>query len=104
MEEIGLVKHTLSNEKTFKSDVADTFALLISPRMIFVIPYILWIAISAAMYGGIFMLIVINSMKETQNDWSLQTKTKYGFLIFISLGVGEIIGSLLNGIIVDKKG
>ena len=72
--------------------------------MIFVLPYILWTAISGAIYGGIFMLIVINSMKETQNDWSLQTKTKYGFLIFISLGVGEIIGSLLNGIIVDKKG
>ena len=59
---------------------------------------------SLGIFGGTFMVIIINSMEGVHDDWSEQTKTKYGFLCLIALGGGEIVGSLINGIIVDKKG
>lgn len=72
--------------------------------MLFILPYILWNAISVAIYGGTFMVIIINSMEGVHDEWSQQTKTKYAFLCLISLGAGEIVGSIINGIIVDRKG
>ena len=50
------------------------------------------------------MVLIVNSMKGVHDEWEQKTKTKYGFLCLIALGGGEIIGSFINGKIVDKLG
>ena len=72
--------------------------------MLYLLPYIIWNALSIAIFGGTFMVLIINSMEGIHDDWSEQKKTKYGFLCMIALGGGEIVGSLINGFIVDKLG
>lgn len=73
--------------------------LLVSKRMLYVVPYIFWSSISYAIYAG--SLVVL--MNQTMNsDWSDNKKTQNSLFAMIGLGVGEIVGSIVCGKILDK--
>lgn len=89
---------------TVKQDIYETAKLMVSSRMLKIVPFIMWTAISCAIYAGVFVPLMTDTMStnlKTQ-DWSDQTKQKNSLLALVGLGLGEIMGSLVLGQIQDR--
>jgi uncharacterized protein YneF (UPF0154 family) len=89
--------------------VKDTFRLLFSARMIYVIPLIIWSGLSMAFFAGVFIPLMTRTMKDSLDvNPDLDTEDKrsvQALFTFILLGVGEILGGILFiGPIRDKFG
>jgi hypothetical protein len=48
----------------FKRDIKDTFNLLISRRMMYVMPLIIWSGLSQAVFSGSFVVLMNNTMSD----------------------------------------
>lgn len=69
-------------------------------RMLYVLPAIFWTGISLSIYTGLLIPIIVSTLKGSdQND-----KLMKSFCTMISLGLGEIVGGLGTGYIIDKFG
>lgn len=64
----------------------------------------MWTAISCAIYAGVFVPLMTDTMSTNPktSNWSDQTKQKNCLLALVGLGLGEILGSLLLGQIQDR--
>jgi len=84
---------------TVKEDILETAKLMVSSRMLKIIPFIMWTAISCAIYAGVFVPLMTDTMSTNTNtlNWSDQTKQKKCLLALVGLGLGEILGSLALG-------
>jgi hypothetical protein len=94
----------IETKTTVKEDILETAKLMLSKRMLKIIPFIIWTAVSCAIYAGVFVPLMTDTMStnlKTQN-WSDQTKQKNCLLALVGLGLGEILGSLVLGQIQDK--
>ena len=93
-----------AKEATFMKDVVETFRLLISPRMLYCMPLIIWSALSPAAFTGSFVPLMNKTMEIDHKDWNDNKKLAMSLFAMIPLGVGEIIGALVFGKISDKFG
>ena len=86
----------------FKKDIIATFKLMISPRMLYIQPLILWTALSLVAFTSCFVPLMYESMHDV--DWTSDQKLAISLYAMIPLGIGEIIGGLVQGKIADKFG
>jgi hypothetical protein len=96
-------------ENTPIQDIKETFNLLKSGRMLYLMPLITWSAVSIAIFGGIFIPLMVRTMKNSVeihpdlvDDTNKQNET--ALLAMTLLGAGEILGGTFIGVIRDKKG
>jgi len=47
-----------------KEDIYETAKLMISTRMLKIVPYIIWTAISTAIYAGVFVPLMTDTMSN----------------------------------------
>lgn len=76
---------------------------MVSKRMLSLTPFILWTALSGAIYVGVFVPVMINAMKGNPESeiWLETTQRKYCLLSLIGNGIGQIVGAFLLGYIQD---
>ena len=57
---------------TVKEDILETAKLMLSPRMLKIIPFIMWTAVSAAIYAGVFVPLMTDTMSTNTKtlNWS----------------------------------
>jgi MFS family permease len=88
----------------FKKDVAETFRLLISQRMLYIMPLILWSGMSGAAYSGSFVPLMHDTMIINHPEWNENKKLSISLFAMISFGVSEMLGGLIQGKVSDKYG
>ena len=71
---------------------------MISPRMRWVLPEIVWAGISLAIYTGLLVTIISKTVEGTGEELM---RSMYAM---ICLGIGEIVGSFVVGQVIDRKG
>ncbi len=76
--------------------------MLKSPRMLFVVPSILWNAMAAAIYSGNFVPMMNKMMDEDYPEWSSNQKLEYSLFAMIPLGIGEVLGGFMVGFVIDR--
>ena len=69
--------------------------------MRFLLPQLMWTGISISIYTGMLTPIIYKTMPDTYTD---NKKFEDSMFAMISLGVGEVIGGILMGILVDRIG
>ena len=72
--------------------------------MLYIMPLILWTAMSQAAFSGSFVPLMNATMEIDYPDWNDNKKLSMSLFAMIPLGVGEIIGSLAMGKVSDKYG
>lgn len=72
--------------------------------MLYIMPLIVWTALSQAAYSGSFVPLMYDTMKNLNNDWTDNEKLSVSLFAMIPLGAAEVIGGLLQGWISDKHG
>lgn len=75
--------------------------MLVSKKMRFLIPQLIWTGISISVYTGILIPIIYDTISE---DFSENDKFKMSMLAMMTLGIGEILGGIGMGVLVDKIG
>lgn len=84
---------------TVNEDLKETLQLMFSPRMLKIVPFMMWTAISTAVYAGVFVPLMTDTMPQNPKslDWDEQTRQRNCLLALVGLGLGEILGSLVLG-------
>lgn len=72
--------------------------------MLFIMPLILWTALSQAAFSGSFVPLMYSTMDASHSAWSSDEKLSMSLFAMIPLGAAEIIGGLVQGQIFDKYG
>ncbi|CDW82555.1 major facilitator superfamily protein [Stylonychia lemnae] len=83
-------------------DIKAVWYLLISKRMLTLIPQLLYGGIVVAITTGMLVPIIVKGLSEDYTDED--KKSQISLLIMTGLGVGEITGALSIGFIIDKLG
>jgi hypothetical protein len=78
--------------------VKSILKLFVSRRMLMLLPQISWTGISLAVYSGLLVPMITYTMVFED----IEAKLIKGMYAMIMLGVGEILGSLLIGQIIDR--
>jgi len=69
--------------------------------MRYLLPSILWTGLSVSVYSS----FLITLMSKTMDDsWDDDKKSKYSLLAMACFGVGEILGALASGQVLDRLG
>ena len=82
------------------SDIKSTASMLIDKRMLHLAPQLLWSGITLAIMNGLLVFMISDSV-ESDDPNSQMMK---GVLTLIPLGLGEIIGSIIIGKVIDTYG
>mmetsp|Transcript_6227 Transcript_6227/g.4696 ORF Transcript_6227/g.4696 Transcript_6227/m.4696 type:complete len:85 (-) Transcript_6227:142-396(-) len=82
-------------------DVKATIGYFLDTRMRKVIPVLGWSGVSLAIYIGMFINLMEESMDES---WSDNERIEKALTVMISLAIGELIGTLIYGFLLDKVG
>jgi len=95
-------------------DIKETFDLMISARMLQLMPMIIWSAWSLNFFGSIFIILMTRCMKKTHTDckvkpddpdcWDEDKRNLTALFTMTLLGAGEMIGGGLVGGFRDKFG
>ncbi|CDW89596.1 major facilitator superfamily protein [Stylonychia lemnae] len=85
---------------SLKIEVKEILQLITSKRMLPLLPQLIWLGASIAIYSGILVIIII----ETQSFGDDQQKFFQSMLTMVSFGAGEIMGSLISGLMIDYYG
>ena len=81
-------------------DIRDTWNLFVSKRMLIFMPIVAQTAFTVSIYGSLMIKIIVETMVD--EAWDDQKKNSTALLCMVGLGVGEIAGSLILGIVLDK--
>lgn len=94
----------IESQTSVTADILETAKLMTSSRMLKIVPFIIWTAISCAIYAGVFVPLMTDTMSTNLKTlyWSDSEKQKNCLLALVGLGVGEITGSLFIGQIQDR--
>ncbi|CDW89920.1 major facilitator superfamily protein [Stylonychia lemnae] len=95
-----IIRDPKDEQSNFKSDVKLVLHLIIDNRMRYVMLQICWTGISIAVYTGLLVPTIVETLK-TSNE---QEQFKQSMLAMVALGVGEISGAVIQGKLVDKYG
>lgn len=68
------------------------------------IPLCTWTALSLAIYQASFAPLLSLGMQDKDPEWSVDKQTTAVTVAMISLGIGESVGVVMNGLIQDKYG
>jgi MFS family permease len=91
-----------NGERTkFKEDIKRVWEMTSSRRMRMFLPQLLWIGVSIAVYTGILVPMINLSLKDVANS---NTRFEYSMFAMVAFGLGEIVGGLLIGQVVDRRG
>jgi MFS family permease len=94
-----LVASEESNEShDWREDFKETFKLIIDKKMLIIAPKILWTGISLSIQNVFLVKMIAASVAG--ND--INQKIMKSLLTLMSLGLGEIVGSLSIGPIIDR--
>ena len=94
-------------------DIKDTFNMLISGRMLYCMPMIIWSAWSVNIFAAVFVVMNTRTMKHTYKDCEVEDvkdcsseekRLRYALFTMTTLGVGEILGGIVLGKIRDALG
>eukprot|EP00347_Sterkiella_histriomuscorum_P021544 403333605 len=88
-----------NKKRGFCKDVERVYKLLISKRMLIFLPQLLWIGVSIAIYSGLLVTIIQTSLTDVTN---INKKNEKSMLALVAFGVGEIVGAMIIGQIVDR--
>lgn len=90
----------MSNVIPFFEEVGQVWGLVISKRMRPLIPQMLWTGISLAIYSGLLVPIIVATLpNESTND-----QFEKSMFAMTAFGVGEVLGGLFIGQIIDRFG
>lgn len=73
-----------------KKDVRSTIQLIVDKRMLYIAPQILWSGISLAIFTGLLPTMLSDSVKTKDTN----EKMMKSMMAMVSLGFGEIVGSI----------
>ncbi|CDW90524.1 major facilitator superfamily protein [Stylonychia lemnae] len=85
---------------SLNQEVKETLLLIKSRKLLPLLPQLLWLGISEAIYVGILVNIIIDT-QSTGND---NHKIYISMLSMVFFGIGNIVGSLFIGWTIDKYG
>ena len=85
-----------------KQDIKETCKLVARFRMAMLYPIMLSTALNVGIFSSVFVKMMTDTMEETRPEWDSTEKTSKALLCMLGLGVGEIVGSLAFGRILDK--
>ena len=88
-------------ELSFKEDVQATFRLLVSKRMAFMIPQIIWSGVSIAYWSGLLSPINALSLRTMHPGIKEKKVLSESLYAMMFLGIGQAISGLIMGIIID---
>lgn len=85
---------------SFIQEIKEYFRFMFQKRMLYILPSISWTGISISIYTGLLIPIIVSTLVDSdEND-----KLMKSFFAMVSLGVGEIVGGLAIGYVIDKVG
>lgn len=85
-------------------DIKSVLTMLVSKRMRPILLQICWTGVSISVYTGLIVPIVFNSLPTSTIAADFNANFKSAMMVMCGLGVGEIVGGIGMGIIVDKIG
>ena len=68
--------------------------------MRWLLPQIFWTGISLAVYSGLLTPIIFNTMPDEDDN----VKFQKSMFAMTALGIGEILGGIYTGFLIDKYG
>jgi hypothetical protein len=78
-------------------EIKDTFYLMLSPRMLQILPLVVWSAASMTVYGSIFILMLIRTMRDKPEFLDKNKQDEASLTCLCFLGAGEILGAPIYG-------
>ena len=93
-------------KQSVAQDIRETLQLLKNPRMVKLLPLAVLSSFSQAIFASLFVPLMTDTIKANPQteDWDEATRNTHCLLAYIGLGVGEIVGGLCIGKIIDKIG
>ncbi|CDW79472.1 major facilitator superfamily protein [Stylonychia lemnae] len=85
---------------SLRKEMQEVLHLIQTKKMLPLIPQLLWVGISIAVYSGILVIIIIDTEKIGDDQY----KFSQSMLTMVSFGAGEIMGSIFSGWMIDKYG
>lgn len=86
--------------RSFYSDIKSVIQLLFSKRMRLLLPQLCWTGISISVYSGMLVPIIVDTLQHESESEQFELS----MLAMVSLGFGEIFGSLIIGQVIDRIG
>ena len=84
----------------FNRDYEKFKKLILSKRMLYLLPEISWTGVSLAIYTGLLVPMIVQTLPNESHNEQL----KKAMFCMTALGVGEIVGGLIIGIVIDQLG
>jgi fucose permease len=85
-------------------EIKDTFHLMLSPRMLQILPLVVWSAASMTVYGSIFIPMLIRTMLNKPEFLEKTKQDEASLTCLCFLGAGEMLGAPMYGQIRDRIG
>lgn len=76
-----------------RKDCRSIIALMLSPKMRRLVPYMIWSGISLSVYTGLLIPMIVLTIPEDTEDQQMMKS----LFSMVSLGIGEIVGALFIG-------
>jgi len=96
------------------TDIKETAALMVSGRMLQIMPLIIWSAWSLNFFAAVFIILMVRCMKQSHPDckilpdapdcWDDDKRNETALFAMTLLGAGEILGGTIIGWVRDKTG
>ena len=78
----------------FRENVSETFKMMVSKKMMRIIPLITWSALSLATFTGSFVTLMVDTMSQVKDE---DEQLKLSLFALVPLGVGQMIGGAIMG-------
>lgn len=88
------LNETTTSNKVEESEFKQTWRLFNTKRMRQLCPLMIWSGISMATYQAAIVPLMVEQMPKS---WSNEKQVELSTLAQIGLGVGEVVGGLING-------
>jgi len=88
-------------QNSFADDIRSVLNLLVSKRMLPILPQVAWTGVSISVYTGMLVPIMSNTLHKTKEPEEIFELTMFAM---VTLGAGEIVGAIGMGFIVDHIG
>ncbi|TNV78413.1 hypothetical protein FGO68_gene871 [Halteria grandinella] len=97
----NLVTKEITKQVSITEEVKELFKFMVGKKMLYLLPTVAWTGISIGVYSGLFTPIITESI---EGDLEENEKLSKAFTAMIFLGIGEIVGGLVIGQVIDKIG
>jgi MFS family permease len=87
-------------KNTCMQEIKEIAHLCVDKRMRWLLPEIFWTGISMSVYSGLLIPIIFSTLPDDDQNVQFQK----AMFSMTSLGIGEILGGIYTGYIIDKFG